>query len=133
MAEKFQVSLNGLGRPLFVLLLAAAAVLPGCSGCSREKEQPKPILDRSQDPAYLAELNKQLDAQREISKKLHAVSRELEAARAENPESEKVKELERKEAALSLELEKNRILSMAIIRERKQQEDSDRAAAKEIR
>ena len=130
MVGKSHVVPNGFGRPLFVLLAAAVAVLPGCSGCSREKEKPQPILDRSQDPAYIAELNKQRDAQKEIAKKLHEVSRELEAARAENPESEKVKELERKEAALTVELEKNRILSMAIIRERKEQEDRDRAAAK---
>ena len=131
MVGKSHVVPNGFGRPLFVLLAAAVAVLPGCSGCSREKEKPQPILDRSQDPAYIAELNKQRDAQKEIAKKLHEVLCELEAAREENPESEKVKDLERKEAALSVELEKNRILSMAIIRERIQQEQKDRAAAKE--
>jgi len=130
MTERFHVALNGLGRPLFVLLLAAVAVLPGCSGCSREKPKEQPILDRTQDPVYNAELKKQRDAQKEIVKKRNEVLRELEAARGENPESEKVKELERKEAALSVELEKNRILSMAIIRERIQQEEKDRAAAK---
>ena len=130
MTEKFHGGLNGLGRPLFVLLLAAAAVLPGCSGCSREKTEEQPIVDRMADPVYKAELKKQRDDQKEIVKKRNQVLRELEAAREENPESEKVKELERKEAELSAELEKNRILSMAIIRERIQKETEDRAKAK---
>ena len=110
-----------------ILLVLVAATLPGCSGCSREK--PQPILDRSDDPAYIAELKKQRDAQKDIAKRLNKARSELEAARAENPESEETKALEKQVKDITIELEKNRIQSMNIVRSRIQQEEKDRAAA----
>ena len=55
--------------------------------------------------------------------------RELEAARAEDPESEKTKELEKQYTEVAAELEKQRIINMAIVRERIEKEQADRAKA----
>lgn len=106
-------------------LLALAAVALAVVGCSREAA-PEPIVDRTKDPAYQAKLKGQLQEQREIVKRASAVVAELEAARAEDPESEKTKALEKRHAEMSVELEKNRQVSMAIIRDRMKQELDDR-------
>ena len=106
-------------------------VLSGCSGgCSREKT-PEPIHDRMQDSAYVDQLKERLDEQQELAVRRNQILRELEAARAEDPESEKTKELEKRNAEITVELEKQRIVNMAMIRERitKEQADRDKAAA----
>ena len=98
MSQKSHFASNSLKLMLpAMLLVLVAATLPGCSGCSREKSQQ--ILDRSEDPAYIAELKKQRDA------------------------------LEKQVKDITIELEKNRIQSMGIVRSRIQQEEKDRAAA----
>ncbi len=104
-------------------LVFSAALLSMC-GCSREN-----LPDRMDDPAYVEQLNKQLKVQSDLVAQGAKILRELEAARAEDPKSEKTKELERRHAAISEELEKQRIVNMAIIRERKQREQADRAEA----
>ena len=114
-------------------LALVASFFAGCSGgCSRapEPESPTPVVDRMKDPEYIEQLKEQLAAQQEIAARGAAILRELEAAREEDPESEKTKELEKKHAAISIELEKHRILCEAIIRERKNREDAERAKAK---
>ena len=108
---------------------ATLLALSGCSGgCSREKT-PEPILDRMKDPAYVEQLKERINAQQELAAQGSQVLRELEAARAEDPESEKTKELEKRYLAISAELEKQRIINMAIIRERMTKEQADRAKA----
>jgi len=108
---------------------AILLALSGCSGgCSREKT-PEPILDRMKDPAYVEQLKERINAQQELAARGSQVLRELEAARAEDPESEKTKELEKRYLAISAELEKQRIINMAIIRERMTKEQADRAKA----
>ena len=117
----------------FAALAFAAALLAlsGCSGgCSREKTpEPEPILDRMKDPAYVEQLKERINAQQELVAQGSQILRELEAARAEDPESEKTKELEKRHAKISAELEKQRIVNMAIIRERMSKEQADRAKA----
>ena len=117
----------------FAALAFAASLLAlsGCSGgCSREKTpEPEPILDRMKDPAYVEQLKERVKAQHELAAQGSKVLRELEAARAEDPESEKTKELEKRHAKISAELEKQRIVNMAIIRERMSKEQADRAKA----
>ena len=101
--------------------LLIASLLSGCSGgCSPEKKEnvPPPVIDRSKDPEYAKALRERMDMQRETASRGHKILRELEAARAEDPESEKTKELE-----------KQRIVNMAIIRERMSKEQADRAKA----
>lgn len=117
----------------FATLAFAATLLAlsGCSGgCSREKTpEPEPILDRMKDPAYVEQLKERINAQQELAAQGSQILRELEAARAEDPESEKTKELEKRHAKISAELEKQRIVNMAIIRERMLKEQADRAKA----
>ena len=113
----------------FAAFAATLLALSGCSGgCSREKT-PEPILDRMKDPAYVEQLKERINAQQELAAQGSQVLRELEAARAEDPESEKTKELEKRYLAISAELEKQRIINMAIIRERMSKEQADRAKA----
>lgn len=117
----------------FATLAFAATLLAlsGCSGgCSREKTpEPEPILDRMKDPAYVEQLKERINAQQELAAQGSQILRELEAARAEDPESEKTKELEKQYTKISAELEKQRIVNMAIIRERMLKEQADRAKA----
>ncbi|MBQ2624806.1 MAG: hypothetical protein IJG18_06885 [Kiritimatiellae bacterium] len=118
----------------FATLAFAATLLAlsGCSGgCSPEKKEnvPPPVIDRSKDPEYAKVLRERMDAQRETASRGHKILRELEAARAEDPESEKTKELEKQYTEVAAELEKQRIVNMAIIRERMLKEQADRAKA----
>ena len=116
-----------------MLALASCLVLSGCSGgCSRTPdEKPAPIVDRTKDPEYAKTIRDRLDLQRETASRSHAILKELEAARAENPESEKTKELEKRHAEVVAELEKQRIVNMAIVRERIEKERADRRQATE--
>ena len=123
-------------RLLAVCAVASAAtallVLSGCSGgCSPEKKEnvPPPVIDRSKDPEYAKALRERMDMQRETASRGHKILRELEAARAEDPESEKTKELEKQYTEVAAELEKQRIINMAIVRERIEKEQADRAKA----
>ena len=114
-------------------LALVASFFAGCSGgCSRapEPESPAPVVDRMNDPEYVAKLADQIKAQKEITARASAVRQELEAARKEDPEGEKTKELETQYEAIAQELEKQRILNMAIIRERINRENAERAKAK---
>ena len=122
----------------FAALAFAATLLAlsGCSGgCSREQPQPEqppvdPVVVRMNDPEYRKQLYTLLKAQAEIAKRANAVRRELEAARAEDPESEKTKELEKQHKALGDELEKMRKLSMKVIQNRAMKDiDSKKNAA----
>ena len=111
----------------------ATSFFAGCSGgCSRapEPEAPAQVVDRMKDPEYVGMLKEKLDAQKEMTAKASAVRQELEAARKEDPESEKTKELETQYEAIAQELEKQRVLNMAIIRERINRENAERAEAK---
>ena len=108
---------------------ATLLVLSGCSGgCSREKT-PEPVLDRIEDPAYVKQLKECITAQHELAVRGSKILRELEAARAEDPNSEKTKKLEKRYAKNSADLEKLRTASMAIVRDRKNKEEADRAKA----
>jgi len=107
-------SAQGVAASCAALAFIAALAL---SGCSRE-ESAADLPDRMDDPAYVEQLNKQLKAQSELVAQGGKVLRELEAARAEDPESEKTKELEKRHVAITNELEKQRFVNMAIIRER---------------
>ena len=114
--------------------LLIASLLSGCSGgCSPEKKAnvPPPVIDRSKDPEYAKVLRERMDAQRETASRGHKILRELEAARAEDPESEKTKGLEKQYTEVAAELEKQRIINMAIVRERIEKEQADRKQAEE--
>ena len=117
----------------FCALMLVASFFVGCSGgCSRapEPEAPAPVVDRMKDPKYIEQLKEQFAVQQEIAARGAAILRELEAAREKDPESEETKNLEKKHAAISFELEKQRLLGEALIRERKNREDAERAKAK---
>ena len=112
----------------------ATSFFAGCSGgCSRapEPEVPAPVVDRMKDPEYVGMLKEKLDVQKEMTAKASAIYQELEAAREEDPESEKTKELEKKYEAAALELEKQRVLNMALIRERINRENAEREKAQQ--
>ena len=109
--------------------LLISSLLSGCSGGCSPENVPPPVIDRSKDPEYAKALRERMDMQRETASRGHKILRELEAARAEDPESEKTKELEKQYTEVAAELEKQRIINMAIVRERIEKEQADRAKA----
>ncbi len=127
--------LRGLVPIAAFAVALSLSLFSGCTGgCSSETEkpsEPEPILDRTKDPEYQQLLKKRREVQSEIVRRAAAITRELEAARAEDPESEKTKELEKRYKAVSDELEKDRIVNMAIIRDRMLREQQDREKADE--
>ena len=106
-----------------------ASLLGGCTGgCSREQPQQPPeesVVTRMEDPAYRSELENLRAAQNEIAERVSAIGKELEAARAENPESAKTKELEKMHAAVLDEMEALRAKALVAVRNRMLQDEAD--------
>lgn len=111
-----------------------ASLLGGCTGgCSREQPQPLPppeesVVKRMEDPVYRSQLESLRAAQSEIAERMSAISKELEAARAEDPESAKTKELEKKHAAVLMEQEAQRAKALEVVRNRMLQDEADAKA-----
>lgn len=84
----------------------------GLTGCEK-----RPV-DRNEDPVYQKRLDDRLAEREALTRKATALRRELEAAKAADPEGEKAKALESDMAALRLEFEKNRRQSEQMIRDR---------------
>lgn len=78
-----------------------------------------------EDPAYRSQLENLRAAQSEIAERASAISKELEAARAENPESAKTKELEKMHAAVLGEMEALRAKALVAVRNRMLQDEAD--------
>ena len=116
---------------LFMKLVPLALLAALLGGCSREQPQPLPpeeaVVKRMEDPVYRSQLESLRSAQSEIAERASAINKELEAARAEDPESAKTKELEKKYAAVLVEMEAQRAKALEVVRNRMQQ---DEAAAK---
>ena len=115
----------------FVEMVASAllisSLLSGCSGgCSREQTQTPPeesVVKRMEDPAYRAQLESLRAEQSEIAERASLIGKELEAARAEDPASEKTKELEKKHAAVLVEMEAARAKALVAVRNRMLQDE----------
>ena len=111
-------------------LALLASLLGGCTGgCSREQPQPLPppeeaVVTRMEDPAYRSQLESLRAEQSEIAERASAIGKELEAARAENPEGAKTKELEKKHAAVLKEMEAQRAKALAVVRSRMLQDEA---------
>ena len=129
LAMPWQSMLIKLG---FVEMVASAllisSLLSGCSGgCSREQTQTPPeesVVKRMEDPAYRAQLESLRAEQSELAERANAVAKELEAARAEDPASEKTKELEKKHAAVLVEMEAARAKALVAVRNRMLQDEA---------
>ena len=110
-------------------LALIVSLLGGCTGgCSREQPQQPPeesVVTRMEDPAYRSELENLRAAQNEIAERASAISKELEAARAENPESAKTKELEKMHAAVLDEMEALRAKALVAVRNRMLQDEAN--------
>ena len=109
--------------------LLIASLLSGCSGgCSREQTQTSPeesVVKRMEDPAYRAQLESLRAEQSELAERANAIAKELEAARAEDPASEKTKELEKKHAAVLVEMEAARAKALVAVRNRMLQDEAN--------
>ena len=119
----------------FVEMVASAllisSLLSGCSGgCSSEQPRPPedPVVKRMADPAYVKQLNDLRAEQSEIAERADAALKELEAARAKEPDGTKTKALEKKYEAIVAEMEAHRAKALVAVRNRMLQ---DEAAAKE--
>ena len=122
---------------LFIKLAPLALLAALLGGCSREQpqQQPQPLLPpeeavvtRMEDSAYRSQLESLRAAQSEIAERASAINKELEAARAEDPESAKTKELEKKHAAVLKEMEAQRAKALVAIRNRMLQAEADAKA-----
>ena len=114
-------------------LAIIASLLGGCTGgCSREQPQTtppeEPVVTRMEDPAYRSQLDSLRVAQNEIAERASAIGKELEAARAEDPESAKTKELEKKHAAVLVEMEAQRAKALVTVRNRMLQDEANAKA-----
>lgn len=78
-----------------------------------------------EDPAYRSQLESLRAAQNEIAERANAISKELEAARSEDPESAKTKELEKMHAAVLVEMEAQRAKALVAVRNRMLQDEAD--------
>ena len=78
-----------------------------------------------EDPVYRSQLENLRAAQSEIAERASAISKELEAARAENPESAKTKELEKMHAAVLDEMEALRAKALVAVRNRMLQDEAN--------
>ena len=113
---------------LFMKLAPLALLVSLLGGCSREQPQQPPeesVVTRMEDPAYRSELENLRAAQNEIAERASAISKELEAARAENPESAKTKELEKMHAAVLDEMEALRAKALVAVRNRMLQDEAN--------
>lgn len=108
--------------------LLISSLLSGCSGgCSREQTQTPPeesVVKRMEDPAYRAQLESLRAEQSEIAERANAVAKELEAARAADPSGERTKELEKKHAAVLVEMEALRAKALVAVRNRMLQDEA---------
>ena len=77
-----------------------------------------------EDPAYRAQLESLRAEQSEIAERASAIAKALEAARAEDPASEKTKELEKKHAAVLVEMEAARAKALVAVRNRMLQDEA---------
>ena len=133
LAMPWQSMLIKLG---FVEMVASAllisSLLSGCSGgCSREQTQTPPeesVVKRMEDPVYRSQLESLRAEQNEIAARADAIAKELDAARAEDPESAKTKELEKKHAAVLVEMEALRAKALVAVRNRMLQDEADAKA-----
>ena len=78
-----------------------------------------------EDPVYRSQLESLRAAQGEVAERANAISKELEAARAEDPESAKTKELEKMHAAVLVEMEALRAKALVAVRNRMLQDEAD--------
>ena len=112
------------------LIFALLVALLFC-GCGKE-EVASPVAKRMNDPAYVKQLDTQNQERKSIMSEVAAFQKEYEAAKAEDPEGkgEKMKALEKKRQELSIKIEKNRLKTMAIIRDRMNKDSNAKSTKK---
>ena len=100
----------------------AVAICVSCmlAGCGKEEPAVAPSSPASymHDPEFRNQLKAQESAKRDIMKRFSAARQQLERARAENPDSELVKDLQAKLKSLEAEHQANRRQTQALVRER---------------
>lgn len=108
-----------------VLAAAFAAVLAGC-GCSDggkgqdapETVEQDPVKRRMNDPKYVAKIEKNIAAQREIMKKMDALKKDLDKAMSAGAAEKEIEALKEKIASGLKEMEKVRQEAVAEVRSR---------------
>lgn len=116
------------------LMLIAVAAAALCCGCGKDEEKTPPAdpydtpMSRMDDPEYRKALQDRIDGRKEIMRETMALVKELEAERAKDPASAKVKELEERqrqlaERHLQQRAETQRLVAERVKREAKAVED----------
>ncbi len=120
-----------IGIIVLVIIAVSAALFVLLS--SAPEEAPAPILDRNKDPGYIKTLQGQRVEQQKVGGELAKAQQELAAAKEAAADEETVKALEKKVEGAKLEVEKNRQVSMAIIRQRMLQEQAEKEKARQAK
>lgn len=100
------------------------------AGCGREEEAKpeEPKYDtpyaRMHDPAYLKAIDEKRAEQKTIMREMMAARQEIAAFKAAHPGEEVPADLQRKLLDAAEKMEKNRILSQMLVRDRIQQENA---------
>ena len=102
---------------LVALAVAVALVVASKRGHETPADPYNEPYARMNDPDYLRQLKAQRDNQREIMRRMVETRREI-AALGDDTNSAKYAELRARLESEAAEIEKNRILSQAIVRER---------------
>ena len=115
---------------LAALAVAVALVVAFARGPKTPADPYNEPYARMKDPDYIRQLQAQRDNQREIMRRMVATRAEI-AALGDDTNSPKYAELRARLESQAAEIEKNRILSQAIVRERINRENEAINAKKE--
>ena len=115
---------------LVALAVAVAFVVASGRGSKPPDDPYNEPYARMDDPDYLRQLKAQRDDQKEIMRRMVATRREIAELGADT-NSAKYAELKARLESEAAEMEKNRILSLAIVRERINRENEAINAKKE--
>lgn len=115
-----------------ILAALAAGLLAGCGGGDEaaSPEPPRdPVVARMHDKEYVAKLEKQIDARKDILRELDAARRQLAAAEAEGKTGEELAACSNALKAAAKKFEMNRAESIVLV---SQQMQKGTAESKEL-
>ena len=121
-------------KRIYPAALAALVLLAGCGKEEPEASKPDPYdtqYARMHDPEYLKAIEVKRAEQKAIMRDMAAARRGIAAFKEAHPGEEVPAELTKKLDDAAAELEKNRILSQALVRDRIQRETKAIDARKE--
>lgn len=100
-----------------LVALALACVLSGCEKSDREQDSPAPE-GYMKDKAFMGELDRRKDLRDKLLAQRVKIDEELSAEKAKDPNSERVKDLQKRLDACDAEFDENRKQTYEFVRAR---------------